>query len=184
MKRVCAWCQKELRSVECGDVNSLLTSHGICVECARLIVGDDLMTLADFLDTLDVPVVVVDDAHGATLANTRAKTLRPLPPSSIPPPLHSTNGDRKSSIPPQKLHDCVESGELGDCSRTIHCEGCTIRRAVMNTYRTGESTELVPACKSRSNPDELCLVDCWISTELVDDIVFVQVVHGHATSPD
>lgn len=175
MNRICAWCLRDLVSPDVVGYESATTSHGICVDCVEQLVTDDQMTLAEFLDTLDAPVVVVDEASDTTLSNTRAKTLYPAAESTIPP--SPTEGRRVhlSTLPPPLLHDCISSSELGGCKRALHCAGCTIRRAVMKTYLTGEETYDVPACRSKDNPDSPAEASLWVSTQLVDQVVVVQV---------
>lgn len=175
MHRICAWCHRDLTRIDFAEQDVASTSHGICVDCAEQLALDDRMTLAEFLDTLDAPVVVVDEAHETAFSNTRAKTLYPAAESTIPPASSNEPRHPLSTLPPPVVHDCIASSELGGCKRTLHCAGCTIRRAVMKTYMTGEETNDVPACLTKDNPDSPEEASLWVSTSLVEKVVVVQV---------
>lgn len=70
MRRVCAWCGKELSA---GDHrHDDVISHGICTDCMEHFAsGTRVLSLREYLDKLDVPVVVVDDDLRILTANDR-----------------------------------------------------------------------------------------------------------------
>jgi transcriptional regulator with PAS, ATPase and Fis domain len=73
MKRVCAWCGRELEPGQ-GGQNAPI-SHGICLSCMRRMLKERSSSLPVFLETLDAPVIVVDAEAVVLEANSRAHTL-------------------------------------------------------------------------------------------------------------
>ncbi|MGC4064263.1 MAG: hypothetical protein QM784_06380 [Polyangiaceae bacterium] len=177
MKRVCAWCKKELGEAgqtgasesDAGPPSGI--SHGICVECVENLGVEDAMGLDEFLDTIEAPVAVVDDEQREAHVNSLAQGLQ----TTEVEPRRLRVVSRSPSIPPPELRDCVISGLPGGCKRDVHCTGCTIRRAVMQTYRTGKPISHLPACTSKEAPDAVEYASHWVSTALVGDVVFVEV---------
>jgi hypothetical protein len=130
------------------------------------------MSLDEFLDTLEAPVAVVDDGQHEAHVNAMAQSLTAAMESE---PRRLPVMARPLSLPPPELRDCVISGLPGGCKRDVHCTGCTIRRAVMQTYRTGQPVTLLPACLSKEAPDRVESASHWVSTALVGEVVFVEI---------
>ncbi len=77
MKKVCAWCRKELGAVPPHSDNhsETIITHGICYTCANTIFLELGVELKAFLDSLAAPVVVVGKTGNIKSANKQAQAL-------------------------------------------------------------------------------------------------------------
>jgi transcriptional regulator with PAS, ATPase and Fis domain len=75
MKRICAWCGTNLEPSPVDELDRTPITHGICLNCADGVLGHERRNLDEFLETLDDPVIVVDDDGVALNANTHAQNL-------------------------------------------------------------------------------------------------------------
>jgi hypothetical protein len=167
MKKICAWCKKDLGTTRSRLIPHDSITHGICEECA-----DELMAtivirvpLLDFLDNLDAPVVMMDGNCMVKIANSQALEL-----------LHKDLVDISGSAGGD-VFECLHAKLPEGCGNTIHCDGCTIRNTVTDTYRTGESHMNIPAILrsgTRDNPQNISLL---VSTEKVKEYVLLRIDH-------
>lgn len=145
MRLVCSYCRKVIRH----DAGTRIVdvSHGMCPACAehfgKLWKG---MSLSEYLDTLEAPVIVVDgDARVIGANQELAKVL----------------GRTRASLPGLRAGEafaCVHSRLPEGCGRTVHCRECTIRRGITQVHETGKPLREVPAwLESESGRMELTL---------------------------
>ena len=74
MKRVCAWCRKQLGRVDSqGSLENVIT-HGICEKCSDNLLFQMGVELEVFLDSLKLPVVVVNREGTIVTGNDNART--------------------------------------------------------------------------------------------------------------
>lgn len=124
------------------------------------ITGVQLQTL---LDSLPVPVFVVDDRFRVQGANSKGYALLVKKPDQV---LEKLSGE---------VFECANARLPEGCGRTIHCTSCAIRRSISHTFATGESRHEVPAtlhCGEPATPED---VNMRISTEKMGDVVLLQV---------
>ncbi|PLX45696.1 MAG: hypothetical protein C0609_02430 [Deltaproteobacteria bacterium] len=126
MHRVCAWCKKSLAkntSVQEEDV-----SHGICPDCKTALLSADSYThLGAFLESLEVPVALIDQDRHILYANDQALTL------SI-----KNRGNYKGELGGDFIQ-CIHANNENGCGESEHCGACVIKSSVEHTYRTGEN---------------------------------------------
>ena len=162
MRKECAWCGADLDSA--SDMRSdFPISHGICASCERGLVGSLGMSLERFLNSLPEPVMLVDVELGGRVASANESVAR-------------ATGKKSPELQDQLLGDvfeCANASLPGGCGRTIHCSGCTIRRAVEDTWATGLSRVRIPATLRSDGGEER--VEMVISTERVADRVLLRV---------
>jgi hypothetical protein len=171
MKRICAWCKKELHGVDSpADAGNVIT-HGICKSCRDNILFQLGVELESFLNSLDVPIVLVNQAGTIVNANSQAKTRlgRELP---------EIKGYRGGEV-----FECAYARLPEGCGNTLHCSGCTIRKTVMQTYATGKSFLKVPATLNKNTPEEPERVNLLISTEKLADLVLLRIDRMEAEDP-
>jgi PAS domain-containing protein len=72
MKVVCAWCQKTLKE---GEISDSEVSHGICPDCLRRLAGGLEITLSEFLDKLEFPVLITNHDTVVLEANRQAANI-------------------------------------------------------------------------------------------------------------
>ncbi|HET6450402.1 MAG TPA: hypothetical protein VFI08_03785, partial [Spirochaetia bacterium] len=127
-------------------------SHGICDECVDFLLGNDRLSLSSFLDSLPMPVVLVDARGGVIMSNQRARRSFACAGGSdaepCPPPADAEEG----RVLLGQLLECCHAASAQGCGRTVHCASCQIRRSVESTYCTGRRLEYVPAHRDAWGP--------------------------------
>jgi PAS domain-containing protein len=175
MNKICAWCRRPLpsavngNSIGNGNGNSPASSpeppvtHGICETCAGEHFGSPGQSLTEFLDTLELPVLVVNEAGLVQLANTPARRMLGKDPGQI------------AGRPGGDVFECVFAALPAGCGHTLHCKGCVIRRTVMGTMETGQPQHRVPATQRLRTEGGVRAIDFHISTERVADFVLLRI---------
>ncbi len=123
MRRVCAWCKKEMGTKEDNSGNDIVT-HGICPECEKLLKYDPVIT-KDLLNEFEEPVLLLDVDVRCLVANSSAS-------KALDKKIDSIEGCFGGDV-----ICCVHAKEPGGCGETEHCSGCTIRNIVEDTFKTG-----------------------------------------------
>lgn len=168
MKRVCTWCMKNLGDVHTNFHDESFTTLAICQDCADTLFGELRLDQAElFLEKLPEPVVVVDRDGVVLTANNLARV-------QLGKGLHNIMGFTVG-----RIIECEHAGKPGGCGKTIHCNGCTIRMCVEDTYNTGRSNLHVPSYgealgDASTAPKQRRLQT--ISTERVADVVILRIV--------
>lgn len=163
MKRICAWCNKSMEENGRDDGSTELITHSICTECADNLDFQLGVTLQRYLDSLKIPVVLVDGDDRIILANSAARELAGVAPSS---PERDWRG---------KIYECSHARLPERCHHDIHCSGCTIRFITTETYSTGREILSVPALVNgcSSSPTQQC--DYSMSTSMVNGVVHLRI---------
>lgn len=164
MMRICAWCRKTME----GDPDRQLdtkhpVTHGICDSCRLNVKFQTGVPLSEYLDSLDAPVAVLDGNGTVVTAN---KTVRVVLRKTLP---------EIAGRPGGEVFECPYSRLPEGCGRTVHCSGCTIRRAVMATHADGQPRAMVPATLMTGEADDPQGVAMVISTERVRDMVLLRI---------
>jgi len=173
MLRMCAWCRKQIgtsnQSVHANDV----VSHGICKSCTDNLTFQMGVLLTRFLDTFPEPIVAMDGNCLVRTANSAACRVLGKQAAAMERRL---GGD---------VFECAYARLPEGCGRTIHCSGCAIRRAVTNTYQTGQPHYRIPAALNREDPDHPLSIAMFITTVKVNDLVLLRVdrMDDPATAP-
>lgn len=163
MKKVCAWCRKELGSTNSRAGSGNVITHGICGNCKDNLSFQMGVELGVFLDSLKLPVVMVDRGGTIVTANDQARTL-------LRKGLPEIEGYKGGEV-----FECAYARLPEGCGKTVHCSGCTIRRTVMETFDTGRSYLKVPATLNRKTPENPEKIKMLISTEILDDLVLLRI---------
>jgi len=138
-------------------------THGVCSTCVDKIfarMGEDL---SSFINNLPAPVVVVDEEGIVLTVNDRAQTL-------LLKTLPEIEGYRGGEV-----FECAYARLPEGCGQTVHCSGCTVRRAVMETFQSGESQVKTPAYLHQGIPESYRRTDLLISTEKVSGLVLLRI---------
>lgn len=136
-----------------------LITHSICDECADNLEFQLGVTLQRYLDSLKIPIVLVDTEGNTLLANAAAEDVPEQAPLRLPDEW------------PGKIYECAHARLPEKCSNDIHCSGCTIRFAVSETYTTGQEIVATPALLTGSSSAPAQRYDYLISTKLVNGTV-------------
>ena len=143
MKRVCAWCRKELGRVDWQAGSENVITHGICGSCRDNVLFQMGVELGVFLDSLKLPIVVVNRGGTIVTGNDQARTV-------LQKGLPEIEGYKGGEV-----FECAYARLPDGCGNTMHCSGCTIRRTVMETHGTGRSFLRVPATLNRNTPQRI-----------------------------
>jgi len=163
VRRVCAWCEKELGWSESPPGFQNAVTHGMCEECAYHLFAQIGMPLRKYLDGLGAPVLVMNPDGSVKTVNSQATEL-------VQKELSEIEGNLGGDV-----FECAYASLPGGCGQTVHCSGCTIRKTVMETFETGQSRLRVPAYLNRESSGEAEQIRFLISTEKVADIVLLRV---------
>lgn len=136
---------------------------GVCDECLFHLQAQSGMPLLDFLNGLEAPVLLVDGDVVGTGANDRLLALLGKKPEHV-------KGYRGGDV-----FECQHAALPGGCGRTVHCSGCAIRRAVTETFITGNSLKQVPAYLHRGGPQNPLRLGMRISTEKLWNVVLLRI---------
>ena len=161
MRIVCAWCEKDLGFK--ADPNDLRVSHGICPSCrGHLEASLDGIPLRQFLDTLAVPVAMVDEAMHVVYANPAAQTLLKEPPA----PIEGQLG---------RVFECESSYLPDGCGKAPDCSACALRHAVTRCYDSGRAEDDVVTTIKRRIDDGAADLTLHLSTKRIDDLVLLRI---------
>lgn len=160
MHTVCAWCKNPLPAdVPEGD----RTTHGICAPCARRLLAEAPIPLERYLDTLDAPVILVDQDVTASFANLAASAALGIPQDEIP---NQKGGN---------VFTCQFARTPEGCGQSQHCSGCTIRRCVTMTHATGAPFVEVPLTLQQVAGDSARDLRLSISTVKLGHLVLLRI---------
>jgi PAS domain-containing protein len=163
MKRICAWCKKELGRVDSREGSVNVITHGICRNCRENMQFQMGVELGVFLDSLKLPIVVVNRGGTIVTGNEQARTL-------LRKGLPEIEGSKGGEV-----FECAYARLPEGCGNTRHCSGCTIRRTVMETHGTGRGLLRVPATLNRNNKQDPEKIKLLISTERIADLVLLRI---------
>lgn len=163
MKKICAWCNRKLDAISEEDQPEDIITHGICSSCQEKILGPNKVEWLDFLDSLDVPVVVLDATGMVETANVAARELLQKDLPAI------------AGLEGGVVFDCMYSALPEGCGKTVHCSGCTIRNTVMDTFQSGKSHLAVEAPLTYGTSGASREISFLISTEKVKDVVLLRI---------
>ena len=136
-----------------GQSDAAIISHGICNDCADNVEFQLGVSIKKFLDSFNMPVVMLDVDGRAITANRNALDLLKKELVAIK---HVLLGN---------IFECAYSRLPGGCGKTTHCSGCTIRSAIKDTFTTGRSNIKLPATVAYNRDDLREGVSLLISTE-------------------
>ncbi len=163
MKKVCAWCKTDLGEMPSDRFPSEMITHGICPTCRDRLAHETGETLLEFLDRLEIPVLLMEENAGVLSANGLARQL-----------LGKTLPEIRNQ-PGGNVIECVHAHEPGGCGGTIHCKSCAIRRTVKDTYASGTCHVKIPAYQDIRTPAAVKQVRFLISTEKVGTYVMLRI---------
>ena len=163
MKKTCARCKKELTAGGLVPVREKITS-GICSDCLKEVLTDQPQSVREILDSLEAPVLLLDNGYLIKGANEPARKIlnRPL-------------ADIENFLPGDAM-ECINARLPGGCGKTVHCQACTLRLALNKTIETGEDLEKVPAYQDVHQKDGSVIRRfLLISTEKLEDFVLLRI---------
>jgi len=119
--------------------------------------------MAEFLDALSAPTLLVNQDRQVICANQQAQRL-------LGKELHEITGRLGGEV-----FACEHAELPGGCGQTVHCRTCAIRNAVMHTAATGEPCKRVPAYRDLGQLSDEKTVRFYVSTEKDGEVVLVRI---------
>ncbi len=164
MKKICAWCKRELEALNDADHEQQFPiTHGICETCAGNLLAQMGRPLWDFLDNLEVPILLMEPGPLVCSANKHAQKL-------LNKQLPEIEGRRGGEV-----IECAHAKRPEGCGNTVHCKSCTIRITVLETFATGKSFVRVPAYPDIQTVSGVKTMRYLISTEKAGDFVLLRI---------
>lgn len=162
MKRICAWCKKELSPQEDMELEREIT-HGICSICALKFTSNVQKSAKELLDIISEPVLILDSMGTVITANESGLQL-----------LGKKLGDVENHLGGDAL-ECSYAKLPEGCGKTEHCKTCAIRNVLMGTLAHGRSYNRVPAYQKISTPNGDRIMRFYISSEKMGDQVLLRI---------
>lgn len=162
MKSVCAWCKADLGEIK-EDHETLGITHGICEGCVKILFSENSKSLHEFLDSLCVPIIMIESGMKVRTGNKYAKELL---------------GKELSEIEDQRPGDIIECTYYktpGGCGSDVHCKSCVIRNTVNKTFASGKSFTNVPAYPDIEILSKVKTMCFRISTQKVGTFVLLRI---------
>jgi hypothetical protein len=138
-------------------------SHGICGSCLNNFEFQQGVPFQRYIDSLPLPVLVVDRHAVIKAVNRRACEALSKEPLEI---VQHLGGN---------VFECAHARLPEGCGNTVHCSGCAIRRSVMRTFETGEPQTSVPAVLRRGGKGPPRDIALTITTVRSGDVVMLRV---------
>lgn len=160
MLHQCQICENKLSSVN----RAVHTPEGmICISCIGEI--QDSAYRKDLLESFDLPVLLMQsDPRQVVTANNRALGI-------FNKKLHQVEGHRGGEV-----FDCIHSYTEAGCGRDIHCEGCRIKDAIVDTFETGSShAEIQTELTIRNSPFTQAIYEIQISSCRLGKLALVSI---------
>jgi hypothetical protein len=161
MIRICAWCNTVLGQNDVEPREG--KTHTICQGCWDNLDFQQGVALPRYLDTLSVPILVIDDGGRVQTANDAAMRF-------LGKTLAEISGFKGGNV-----FECRYARLPEGCGNTVHCSACTVRRTVMDTFTTGEGHFRVPAMLNIGTMDDSHEVHFYITTRKEDNMVLLHV---------
>jgi PAS domain-containing protein len=159
----CTWCNNEIPPEQAGSASENRVTRGICAACREHFAFQMGVPLQSYLDSLPVPIFVVDGQGVVQNANRTGYTYLQKKPEQVMKKLGGV------------VFECAYARLPEGCGRTVHCTGCAIRRSVAQTYETGQRLVGVPALMHCGRAGEEQDIAMRISTEMLGDIVLLRL---------
>ncbi len=163
MKRICAWCNKELPPASTENNTGELISHGICDACEDSLSSAPRKTAGQFLESLGDAVFLVGAGGRIVSANSAARAIVGKELTAIEDRL---SGD---------VFECANADLPGGCGKTQHCKACAIRNSVNTARATGKGVKRAPAHQDVKTPNGIQRRNYLVSTERVGDSVLLRI---------
>ena len=172
MRTICCVCGVDLGEKPANPTNDDLVSHGYCKSCAHHFLAQIGMSLPEYIEGIDVPVVAVTKNRTISFANSKAQSLLG---KTLPQMQGFLGGE---------VFECEYARLPEGCGNLVHCSGCTIKNTVLDTIKTGKNHEKVPAYLDQHVDDGSSRMDLAISTEKKGGVVFLRVDAINEATPE
>jgi len=138
----------------------------LCPQCVDYLELREVADVCDYLENLPAPILVLDGDNAVRGANSEARKAVSL---DLPEITKLRGGD---------VFECAHAQLPGGCGRTVHCSGCTIRKAIIETLRSGEPKSKISVEVVQRKDGQDRRVPFQISTQRLANCVLLQIEEG------
>lgn len=164
MKKVCAWCLKELGKISDSRYQDNVITSGICNECAEHFVANKPgRKIKEFLDSIELPIFVVNSKFQVQTANKSALNM-------LKKDIEQVGGYFGGDA-----MECAYARLPGGCGKTEHCNACTIRKTVAESHATGKRIVKRTALEDIKTSNGVMKMRYIITTEKIKDVVLLRI---------
>lgn len=164
MRKICAWCNKKLETPVSSDGTDLpIITHGICSQCAESFFLDPGESLEEFVDSLNIPVLVLEASQRVLTANRKARSMLGESIAQLHMPMIGS------------ALTCVNARQPGGCGKQSACQVCKIRATLLDTAETGRSHARVQAWRNLTSPSDETATKLTISTEKIGFYLLLRI---------
>jgi transcriptional regulator with PAS, ATPase and Fis domain len=156
----CSWCNNKL---PIGIIADERISSGLCGDCVTSADFRLGFPLEKYSESIDVPVVIVNDDMMILYAN--EKTLK-----FVNKTLSDIYGKLYGDI-----FQCNYASSNGGCGRTVHCGSCTVNKAVKNTIHDSKMHIQTPALLTQKNINGPIDYIMMVSTEKASEVAMLRI---------
>jgi PAS domain-containing protein len=161
MTRKCKSCNGPLDVIKYG--RTIAPVSDLCPDCKKKQDAHEGIDIQEFIDNLIVAIIVLDQKGSIQTVNEKARSL-------FNKELFYFKG---RSI--GKVFECEYAQLPEGCGETVHCSGCAIRKAVTETFTSGNPVFRMEATLKDLKPGELQKIHYYISTRKRGDAVLLQI---------
>jgi hypothetical protein len=160
----CSRCETQMAGPDVVTLNPVTAN--LCPRCVDYFELREVADICQYLENLPAPILVMDGDGVIRGANSLAcKTVS----KDLPHILNRRGGD---------VFECAYARLPGGCGGTVHCSGCTIRKAILDTLSTGQplsgiSVEVLQVVEGKDRKVKL-----RISTQRMANCVLLQIDGG------
>jgi len=145
MKTICSYCHKVISKDNTGDPEGV--SHGICKSCYEQFQSQwKGQSLGQYLDSFDMPVLVVDSTCRIIAANQEMAGM-----------LGRSERQAQGLLGGEAM-ECVYSKRVEGCGKDEHCSTCAIRNSITHTAQTGETLHHIECYVQKENGKDPLMV--------------------------
>ena len=160
----CSRCETQIAGIDAVTLNPVTAT--LCPRCIDYFELQEVADICQYLENLPAPILVVDGGNVVRGANTLAcKTVS----KDLPHILNLRGGD---------VFECANAHLPGGCGRTVHCSGCTVRKAILDTLSTGKALSGVSVEVLQNVGGKDRRVPFKISTQRLSNCVLLQINEG------
>jgi len=163
VEQQCLWCHQVISGPRDRPPTNAPLTHGLCVDCVGYLEGNPIK-LGQVLESFATATVVVNSRGTVVGANGASLVMLGKAMSEIA-------GELAGNV-----IECSNARRPGGCGRTVHCDGCGIRRAFTETLRTGVPSVAIKARTYRPSADGTLAIREWVlTTERLDQLVLLRI---------
>lgn len=161
---ICSRCETRMAGPNVVSLNPVTAN--LCPRCLEYFELREVTDICQYLENLPAPILVVNGDNAIRGANTLAcKAVS----KDLPHILNRRGGD---------VFECAYARLPEGCGRTIHCSGCTIRKAILDTLSTGQPLSRISVEVLQNVEGKDRRVKLEISTQRLANCVLLQIDGG------